>query len=209
VQVTAGPLSPNAQIGNDAIGNTGGPWDDLVGPAVSALQDAAIVTEAFADTAFTASFYVYDQDDAICWTLQTSHRWDRTTSLYFHLHIVPMASPISAQVIRFDGQYAWAKYGSAVPLAVGWTTITAVSHTVIPGAGMKATIVPIVTIPAPVDALESDILLIRIRRPGLSDAADTYHTSKTGGSAKANVCILSGDAHYQINKDGTSTEIPT
>jgi hypothetical protein len=194
--------------GNDSLGNSGGPWDDLLGPAASALKDAAIVTEAFADTAFTANFYVYDQDDAICWTLQTSHRWDRTTSLYFHLHIVPMATPLATQNIRFDGQYAWAHYGTAVPLNVGWTTIPAITVPVTVNDGMKAMIVPLVTIPPPSPAFESDILLIRVRRPGLTDALDTYHTSKTGGSVKANVCILSGDAHFQVNKDGTATEIP-
>jgi hypothetical protein len=184
-------------------------WDDLLGPAASGLKDAGMVTEAFADTAFTATFWEYDRDDAICWTLQTSHRWDRTTSLYFHVHIVPMANPATAQVIRFDGSYAWASYGQTVPSNSGWTAIPAVSHTVNPGDGMKATIVPLVTIAPPALVLESDILLIRVRRPGNSDAADTYQTSKSPGSAKANVCILSGDAHYRVNKRGTLTEIPS
>lgn len=188
----------------------GAAWDDLIGPISMATAGlSAPTTEAFGDTGYPGVFFRHDQDDEVYWTLQTSHRWDRTTSLYFHLHIVPMADPVSAQVIRFDGAYAWAHYGQIVPANAAWTAITAVSHTVNPGDLRVPAIVALVTIPSGT-ALESDILMIRVRRPGSADATDTYTTSKPGsGTAAANVCILYGDAHYQVVKAGTATEIPS
>ena len=201
---STGGETPNITISANAV--TG--WDDLLGPAASGLKDAGVVTEAFADTNFTAIFLEYDRSDAIYWTLQTTHRWDRTTSLYFHIHWVPMADPVTTEVVRFSGEYAWAHIGGAIPLATGWTPIPAQSFSVAPGDVLKHKLASIATIPPPSPAFESDILLIRIVRPGATDAADTYHTSKSPGSQKANVCILSGDAHYQVQKAGTATEIP-
>ena len=184
-------------------------YDDLLGPATAATAGLSAPTiEAFGDTAYPAMFFRHDQDDDAWWTFQTSHRWDRTTPLYLHAHIVPMADPVSPQIVYLDGSYAWAHYGAIVPAAADWTAITPVPHTVSPGQLRIPGIVSLAEIPAGT-ALESDILIVKIRRPGSSNASDTYTTSKPGsGTAAANVCILSVDCHYVTQKAGTQTEIP-
>jgi hypothetical protein len=102
------------------------------------------------------------------------------------------------------------KYGQAVPLNTGWTTF-AVPHTVNPGDILKPTILPLFST-TPTGAKESDFLVVVLTRPGSSDAADTYTTSKaSAGTQAANLCLIGCDAHFQTKptKSGTNTELPT
>jgi hypothetical protein len=60
----------------------------------------------------------------------------------------------------------------------------------------------------PAGIVESDLLLIYVFRQA-SNVLDTYDTAKVGGTAQANLGILSSDLHYQTQKAGGSQdEIP-
>jgi hypothetical protein len=182
-----------------------GQWEDLQGAVAVAGGVAAVTNEVYGDTDFPDVFMRHDQNDLLYWKLQTSHTWDITTAIKFHLHIIPMANPAAAQVIRFDGSYAWFQRGKRTPLFTAWTPF-AVSHTVNPGDLEVPAIVNLFSATPPEDIGPSDFLRIRVRRPGAADAADTYTTSKGSGTAAANVCIDSADAHYQRNAPGTVPE---
>jgi hypothetical protein len=184
-------------------------YDDREGPIAVAGGLAALTLESYGDTDFPAYHFRHDQDDKLFFTIQTSHRWDTTTPLYFHLHCTPMADVATPKVIRVSGTYAWFRYGVQTPLAADWTPY-AVSHTVNPGDLRVPTIISLLTATPPEGTKESDFLMIRVIRPGSSDALDTFTESKpSAGTAAANLALGSGDAHFLSVKAGTVTEIPT
>jgi hypothetical protein len=198
-----------AYIDKDGELHHGATWDDIQGPALEAGGNATLTQEQFGDVTGTQLLFMrHDQDDTLTFAMQMSHRWIPNTEVRFHAHIVPMAAPASAQVIRMTGKFAWMKYGAAVPANAAWTAFEA-SHTVDPGDLLKPTIIPLFAT-TPTGSKESDFLVAVVTRPGQSDSADTYTTSKAGaGTAAANVCLLNCDAHFQVSKAGTHTEIPT
>ena len=193
-------------VGNDSVGVEEGPWDDIQGRITLGDAVANPTYEAFRDTPWKTYFLRHDQADEMHFALQMSHAWDPTTEVRFHVHVIPMADPATAQTIAFVGQYAWASFDYATPADTGWTDFSG-THVVSPGDAFKEAFVSCFNATAPAGAQhESAILLIYLKRD--SGGADTYTTGKTGGTAAANVAVLSADAHYQKNKDGTSTEIP-
>ena len=191
-------------VGNDYVGGAGGPWDDIQGAVNPGDAVANPTYEAYRDTPWKTYFFRHDQADELHISLQMSHSWDRG-QVRFHIHLIPMVNPVAAQIIALAGRYSWATGGVETPANATWTPWTA-SSTVSTTGAFKEIIVPCFTATPPVGSLESAILLIYLKRD--SGGADTYTTGKSGGTAAANVCILSLDAHYQKNKDGTSVEIP-
>lgn len=186
--------------------NNTGLWDDLQGPVEQAAGAAALTFEAYRDTGMFAYFMKHNQDDTLYKAYQMPHSWDRGT-VKPHIHIIPMANPAATENIRFIGKYAWTQVGVALPADASWTPFTA-DHPVNTTDEFKQAVVPLVTIAPPTTPKESNVLLIWLQRPGASDAADTYTTSKVLGTAAANVMVVSIDCHIQKNKRGTSTEIP-
>jgi hypothetical protein len=180
-------------------------WDDAEGPIAIAGGLAALTLESYGDTDFPFYFFRHDQDDKLFFTIQTKHRWDLVTPLAFHLHVIPMAAPAAPQVVRVSGTYAWFQRGVQTPLAAAWTPF-AVSHTVNPADLRVPAAISLVTTTVPANIQASDFLLVRVIRPGSSDALDTYTTSKSGGTSQANLALMSGDAHYHSNRPGTPTE---
>lgn len=202
---TGGTVRFLREDGSWATGAEDGSWDDIQGPALQAGGAAALTQEAFGDvTDFQALFMRSGQVDKLSWAFQLPHRWGPTTDVKFHVHIVPMASPASSQVILFEGAYAWSRPGVAVAANASWTTFS-VQHTVDTTDGLKQAIVPLFTATPPVGASESAVLMVRFQRTGNS-ATDTYSTSKSGGTASANVCVLTADVHYRAFKNGTESE---
>jgi hypothetical protein len=193
-------------VGNDYVGGAGGPWDDIQGRITLGDAVANPTYEAYRDTPWKTYFLRHDQADELHFALQMSHAWDPTTEVRFHVHLIPMVNPAVAQKIVLTGQYAWASFGYATPADVDWTDFTG-ELTVGTSDAFKEAFVQCFSTTAPAAAQhESAILLIYLKRD--SGGADTYTTGKSGGTAAANVAILSADCHYQKNKDGTSTEIP-
>lgn len=198
-------LSPTSFVGKDSVGSYGLPWNDLQGDISLGDAVANPTYEAVRDTPFKVYWFRHDQSDEMHFRFQTTHSWDPTSALKFHLHILCGADPVAAQNVRFAGQYAWVSAGSAVPADADWTRFTA-DATVSPGDVHKEKIVSVFTATPPASTLESAILLVFLYRD--SGAADTYTTSKGYGTAAANVGLLAADCHYQIQKTGTATEIP-
>lgn len=181
-------------------------WDDLVCSVAAAGGVANLTTEAIGTTGFEVGFCRHDQDDTLFLAWQLPHGWARATAIRPHVHILPAADPVADQVIRFAGAYALAAHDSALATS-GWSTFTAL-HTVSPGAGGKPTIVNLFELtPTDPAARESDILLVKLSRTGTHND-DTYTTSKSYGTAQANVGILSIDAHVRLDKLGTESYVP-
>ena len=198
------PRHASAFTGSDSVGNTNGPWDDIQGRITLGDAVANPTYEAYRDTPWKTWFMRHDQDDELHLSLQMSHSWDPTTAVRFHIHMIPMADPLTAQNIRFTGYYSWAGFGVETPALSGWTPFTA-DKIVSPGDVYKEMFVQCFEADPP-GSLESSILLIYLKRD--SGTADSYTTSKDHGTPQANVCILAVDAHYQKDKEGTATEIP-
>lgn len=195
-------ISPSAMVGNDAVGSSNGPWDDNQGRISLGDAVANPTYEAFRDTSWKTYFLKHNQADELHFSLQMPHSWDPTTAVKFHVHYVPMADPLTTKVFALSGQYSWATFGVATPANTGWTSWAATKD-VASGDEFKEAVIQCFTATPPATATESSILLIYMKR---DIATDTYETSKTGGTAAANVAILSADAHFEKNKDGTATE---
>jgi hypothetical protein len=141
---------------------------------------------------------------------QLPHTWRYGTEVVPHMHILPLANPVSPQNVYFDGYYAWTEAddpGNPVPALSGWTRFTQ-HFTIDPGNIHVQRYVDFGPIAPPAWAKESAILLIYIRRSGTSPA-DTYTTSKVGGTATANLGLLYVDVHYRVNKIGSLPEKPS
>lgn len=182
------------------------PYEDLQGDVSQGAANSTLTHEAFRDTPYRMYFFRHDQADTLNFRFQLPHTWDPDTSVSLHLHLVPMVDPAADQVVRFTGQYVWADATSAVPANAGWTTFT-VDATISPGDAFKQKFVRMFLAAPAANSYESDVLLVHLYRAGL-DAADTYTTAKVGGTAAANLGLLSADCHYQRVKLGTATPAP-
>jgi hypothetical protein len=182
-------------------------WDDVQGPVTQAGGISALTFEAYRDTGFFTYFMRHNQDDTIYLTYQMPHSWDPSTSVRPHMHVIPMADPASTEVVRVTGKYAWAQVGVELPADASWTSFT-VDTNIATGDVHKKKIISLAVIAPPSNPKESNVLCLWVKRPGLSDAADTYSTGKGSGTAAANLCILSVDTHFQKQKLGSLTEIP-
>jgi hypothetical protein len=186
---------------------TTGLWDDVPCRAAQAGGTSALTQEAYRDSVFQAYFFQHNQDDTLHLEWQMPHTWDPTTSVKPHIHIIPMVNPAAAQNIRFTGKYVWSQVGAETPADASWTPFT-VDHEVGTADQFKQAVVALATVAPPTTPKESNILLMWLRRPGSSDAADTYDTAKVLGTAQANVMVVSIDTHFQKVKLGTVPEIP-
>jgi hypothetical protein len=119
-----------------------------------------------------------------------------------------MADPATPQNVYMIGQYAWldVQMGNQLPANAGWTTFN-VTTAINPGDVFKEKIISLPAIIPPVGALESALLLLYVQRNGLN-VLDTYTTAKSGGTAAANLGLLSFDCHVQIEKVGSIQEFP-
>lgn len=197
--------------GGNWVARTVGRWDDVQGSIGQGAGVAALTVEAYRDTAFLMWFLRHDQNDALNFVYQFPHRWDYAKPVVPHLHILPVANPLVTQVARFEGYYAWSRPGyaaSPLPALTGWTTFGPIDVPIDPGGVYVQNIVSLGAITPPPWARESTCLLIWFRRFG-TDAGDTYTTNKVGGTAAANIGLISADVHYRSSKQGTVVEYPT
>jgi len=198
-------LGPNTSV-DDAIGNTNGAWDDIQGKVTLGDAVANPTYEAYRNTSWKTWFLRHDQADEIHLALQLPHMWNPTTDVKFHVHYIPMVNPTSAKTFALAGTYSWAVYGEATPANSGWTPWTA-TDTIATTDAFKEKIISCFTATPPSTAKESAILLIYLKR---DTTPDTYDTDKTEGTTgAANIAILSLDAHFEKNKDGTNEEFPS
>ena len=189
-------------LAQDIIG-----WDDLQGSVTQGTASAALTTEVYRDTPFRMSFFRSGQSDSLSFLYQMAHRWQAGTKVRPHVHVVPMADPVAPQTVLIQGQFAWFNDTIALPANSGWTTFS-VLVTINPGDVFKEKVIDLtggVGLTPPAGIVESDILAVFIQRSG-SDGQDTYNTAKSGGTALANLGLVSFDCHYQSQKVGTQTE---
>lgn len=192
-------------IAQDIIG-----WNDLIQSPLQA-GGISLTAQTLLDTPFTVQCFRNDFDNgSLAFTYQMSHEWQPGTLIRPHLHLLPLADPASAQVAYFVGQYAWISGTRAVPVNASWTAFTA-SLTVNPGDVNKESLLDLsggAGVQPPAGIVESDLFLLYVFR-NAANGLDTYKTAKTGGTAQANLGLLSSDVHFQIQKPGgTQTEIP-
>jgi len=181
-----------------------GRWDDLQGSITEGDAKGALTWELYRDTPLKMAFFRHNQDDQLSFAWQLPHKWRPGTAVRPHLHCVPMAS--SAGNLYFSWSYCWAVYGSVIPSNSSWTTGTT-TKAIASGDQYKHIIVDFSSISPPVGAKESSVLLFFVSRLG-TNILDTYDGSKTGGTAAANLGLLSADMHYQSTKYGTEQEYP-
>jgi hypothetical protein len=173
-------------------------WDDVKDPAV-------LITEAFADTPWMAVFQsTGTNNNLLSFTYQMQHSWDMKTPVKPHMHVIPMVAPPADRVVRMTGAWAWSQVNAVTPLNVGWTTFT-VDRTITAADAMRELIIPLATVPPLAVPATSDILLLWVQRLGLN-AADTYNTVKTPGTATANLAVISVDCHYFKSRNGSVGE---
>lgn len=185
-------------------------WDDLAGSVQQGGGVAALTTEAFRDTPFLMSFFRSGQSDSLSFIYQFPHRWRRGTLIRPHLHVMACADPAADENVYFVGQYAFASDTITTPANVGWAPIDLL-FPIHPGDVFKEQIVDLTGgagITPPADVIESSFLFLYLKRSG-ADPKDTYSTAKVGGTAAANLGLVSFDVHIQIEKPGgTQIEIP-
>lgn len=179
-------------------------WDDLIAVIDEGTGPAQLTYEAYRNTGFFMRFFRHNQDDNVFMTYQLPHQWDISTAVSLHAHIVPMAS--GSGTAKFDFAYSWIKVDAEMPAANGWTS-GSISFIVTPDMQYRQKILSIATV-APTDQDESSILVLKVERPGASNATDMYITNKDHGTTSANIGVLSFDLHYQKSKAGTILQLP-
>jgi hypothetical protein len=191
----------NALGGADALGR----WDDLVGTVGQAAAVAGLVYQFYGDTPFMMYFFRHDRDEALSLSYHMSHRWNlRTVSP--HIHLRP-CSPSDGTVV-LDGRYAWSLYnnGQNLPMWAGWTPFR-VEVPLLGADQYKEGIATLFNSDPPAAYRHSSATLhIYLRRPGASDAADTYQGGNPYGLAQANLGISFVDCHHKTMRHGTVTE---
>lgn len=189
-----------------AVRQTG--WNDLLGGVEQGAGASALTHEVFRDTPFLMSFFRANQNDSLSFSYQMSHGWLPGTTVHPHVHVIPMANPAVAQNVYMIGQYAWIDVGSGkLPANAGWTVMPPTVLTINPGEDFEEKIISLPAIVPPAAMKESAILLFYIQRNG-ANVLDTYTTAKVGGTASANLGLLSFDCHIQVEKSGTQEEFP-
>jgi hypothetical protein len=182
-------------------------WNDLAGSVQAGAGVSALTTEVYRDTPFLMSFFRHDQNDSLSFIYQMSHAWQPGTVVRPHVHVVPMADPVATQNVYIIGQYAWGSTTRVLPANASWTAFT-ITFAINPGDAFQVKVIDTTNatgITPPADIDESDILCVYFQRNG-ANVLDTYTTGKTGGTAAANLGLLSFDCHFQIQKVGSLTE---
>lgn len=201
------PLPASGFGTHRAPGAVNNPWDDLQGSVSEGNAVSALTSEDFRDTSFRMLFMRHDQDDSLHFSYQLPHSWQPGSTVNPHLHVVPMADPPSVLNVRFAGEYVWVNVTGTIPAAASWTPFTA-DFSVSPGDAFKHKVAGLGSITPTAGVMESSVLLMRVYRNG-TGLQDTYTTSKVGGTAAANLGVLSADVHIEKEKPGTATEYPT
>ena len=187
-----------------------GRWDDQQGDISQGVGGGSLTYEDFKDTPWKLYCMRHDQDDELNFRFQFSHTWRYDLPVVPHLHILPLADPLSTQIAYFDAYYAWSRPdypANPVPSMSGWTW-KEIQVQIDPGDIDIQTLVSLGPVTPPSWARGSTIMMIYMRRRG-TDSTDTYTTSKAYGLPQANVGLLSADVHYRKMDSGSITEIPT
>ena len=179
-------------------------WDDLQGTVhgSTGTHQSDLTYEAYRDTGFNMYFFKHNQDDVINIIYQMTHTWNTTTTVWPHMHVIPMAA--GAGNAYFEVKYAWVARNSVLPAVASWT-ITNVTVPFTADDQFKHKIVSFGDVSPPVGAGASTMFLMKMTRLG-TDPLDTYSTNKSDGTAQANLGVLYCDLHFQKTRAGTNTQ---
>ena len=181
-------------------------WNDLQGPAAVAGGSSALTFEDYRDVPLKMYFFRSNQNDAIHLSYQMSHAWNGEP-VKPHVHTIPMAA--SGGDVVFDGYYVFGKVGQVVPPLSGWTAFS-ITKTIAASDQYKEVIFPLFTATPPVGFnVDSALLWIYLRRPGLANPADTYDGNKSSGTASANLAFAFADVHFKVKSFGSVNEFPS
>lgn len=180
-------------------------WDDLYSEIHEGTGAAALTYEGYRDTGFNIRFFRHNQNDNIFMTYQMPHMWNTGTSVYPHMHYVPMSSGSGNAIFEFS--YCWTNTNSELPAGSGWVT-SSITMSLTPSDQYIQSARHFGAIDPPSGSQPSSILYFKIERPGASNNGDTYQTSKDHGTAAANFGITFFDLHYQKISAGTTTQFP-
>lgn len=190
------------------IATLAGRWDDLQGDVSQGTAAAALTYEVYRDTPFFMYFFRHNQSDSLSMRYQFPHGVHLTTAVVPHLHLIPMVSPGGTpQNLRLIGRYTWSSGGAAVPANASWTTFGPINVPIAAGDEFVPKLVDLATVTAPASMKGSDHLLVFCQRDG-TNIGDTYNTGKVGGTALANVALLSLDCHYRKATRGSLLAAP-
>jgi hypothetical protein len=185
-------------------------YDDVVIPAELASGLAALTSEQYRDTGYVKPFFRHDQDDTLYVTIQMPHRKQLGSALGdLHLHLIPMGAPGVGvtEYAYFRCNYTWQTFGGVFPALATWSADVFTQFAVVAADQYKHKIHQVLTnISAPTSEAYSSILLARITRLGATGGlSDTYKTVKPTppGTAAANLCLLSIDAHVLCDRHGS------
>lgn len=179
-------------------------WDDLQGTihGSTGTHQSDLTYEAYRDTGFNMYFFKHNQDDVINIIFQMTHTWNTTSSVWPHMHVIPMAA--GAGDVYFEVKYSWAARGSVLPAIGSWTT-TYSTTTFTADDQYKHKTIGFGDVAPPAGAGASAMLLMKLTRLGTNNL-DTYTTGKSGGTAAANLGVLYCDLHFQKTRAGTNTQ---
>lgn len=174
-------------------------WDDQQGDILSAAGAAALGLGTWRDTGVPVVEFSGTQNDTLSIPFQMTHRWRRNTEVRVHAHLAATTTPVANRNARFLVSYAWSHVGVELPAASGWTTPSPIDVP-IPADGTKTHKQFLVSLCAttPTGSRESSFLIVKLTRQA-TDNADTYTDP---------IVLIGLDAHVQVEKPGTTTEIP-
>lgn len=180
-------------------------WRDLQGDISQGANLAALIYEPYRDTSFNMYFMQHNQPDHLSMRYQFQHDRVPGTPIRPHMHFIPMAAGTGNFVL--DYKYVFASVDDEVPAAIEWTS-TQLTRPITLDEQYKHVVFDFGIFTPQADVLASTMLLVDITR---NVAADTYETSKVGGTPSANIGLLSLDVHYQssVSKNGTDIEFPS
>lgn len=184
-------------------------WEDLQGNVNEGLAVAALKVEGYRDTPVLYSFFQYNQVDTLSFKYQMKHAWKVGTQVRPHIHIIPMAAPLSPEVVRIVGYYAWTQPDApyALPALVGWTPFV-IERTLSAADQYQERILAMDLITPPSWARASSHIHVYWKND-TGHANYTYKTNKDHGTGAANIALMTFDTHIQVDDFGTTNEYPT
>lgn len=185
-----------ADLSVNSITYTNTYWDDSQVPATSfRVGTTAPAFDTFTDANIYVVRFTATQDDTVYGSIQLSHGYKIGTTLKPHVHFAPMTAAAGANTnVVWQFSHSAARIGAIFP---GSTTvnvtnslegITQYNHRIVSLGDISGT-----------GLTESSVIAFRLARLG-SDAADTYN---------ADVAVMGLDLHYEIDRPGSDTDIPS
>jgi hypothetical protein len=184
------------QRGGRWVAETPAGWDDLRFPA-QGINPPGAASDPVVSTATGLLEFSGTADNIICGVAQMPHAWIPGTSIRPHMHL-RFPTPAAANT-RWKLEYDVAD--SANPFVNNYGTYSnGGTITVANPADVKREVLSSFAT-LPMDGLsESAVIAWKITRLAATDAADTDTSAAV---------LLEFDIHYQANKIGTQSEIPS